>query len=114
MEATVNYVPRRTCYDLLVEAKPSLPSLGFAINNSWICALGPEVGGYYTDVCAGDSGGPMSIIDDLTGRATVVGVVSGGLGCGGTTPAVYTNVEYFTPWIEHWLSVWEDKGLIDG
>jgi secreted trypsin-like serine protease len=113
MEATVNYVPRRTCYDLLVEANQSLPSKGFAINNSWICALGPEVGGYYTGTCSGDSGGPMSIIDDLTGRATVVGIASGVLECGGTTPGVYTNVEYFTPWIEHWLSVWEDKGLID-
>lgn len=109
MEATVNYVPRRTCYDALIETGGALlTSEGFALDNTWMCAQGAFVDGYYTDTCSGDSGGPMSIIDD-TGRATVVGIVSWGYGCGEDTPGVYANVEYYTPWIEHWLSVWEDK-----
>jgi len=112
MEATVNYVPRSSCYDQIVEYAGTAPlSKGLALESTWMCAQGAQVDGFYTDACQGDSGSPLSIIDD-NGDATVVGIVSWGFACGSEVPGIYSNVEYFTPWIEQWLSVWEKKGLV--
>lgn len=58
-----------------------------------ICA-GTRVG---TDSCRGDSGGPL--VD--TGTNTLVGLVSGGKGCGlRNTPSLYVDVAYYLAWIE--------------
>ncbi len=46
------------------------------------------------DACQGDSGGP------LTRRGVLVGLVSGGEGCGlAGRPALYTNVAFYADWI---------------
>ena len=64
----------------------SIRQLSFHISKYFICFKG-------------DSGGPI-IQRDQTGRATVVGVVSYGLGCGERgNPGVYTRVSYFIDWI---------------
>lgn len=51
------------------------------------------------DSCQGDSGGPLTREED-GGRRSLVGVVSGGKGCGAGKPAVYTRVSYYSAWID--------------
>lgn len=50
------------------------------------------------DSCQGDSGGPLTREED-GGKRSLVGVVSGGKGCGAGKPAVYTRVSYYSAWI---------------
>ena len=50
------------------------------------------------DSCQGDSGGPLTREED-GGKRSLVGVVSGGKGCGAGKPAVYTRLSYYTDWI---------------
>jgi len=50
------------------------------------------------DSCQGDSRGPLTREEDGGGRS-LVGVVSGGKGCGAGKPAVYTRVSYYADWI---------------
>ncbi len=50
------------------------------------------------DSCQGDSGGPLTREEDGGGRS-LVGVVSGGKGCGAGKPAVYTRMSYYADWI---------------
>lgn len=51
------------------------------------------------DSCQGDSGGPLTREED-GGKRSLVGVVSGGKGCGAGKPAVYTRVSYYSDWIK--------------
>ncbi len=51
------------------------------------------------DSCQGDSGGPLTREED-GGKRSLVGVVSGGKGCGAGKPAVYTRVSYYADWIK--------------
>lgn len=50
------------------------------------------------DSCQGDSGGPLTREED-GGKRSLVGIVSGGKGCGAGKPAVYTRVSYYATWI---------------
>ena len=50
------------------------------------------------DSCQGDSGGPLTREED-GGARSLVGVVSGGKGCGAGKPAVYTRVSYYASWL---------------
>mgnify|MGYP002780659522 CR=1 FL=1 len=50
------------------------------------------------DSCQGDSGGPLTREED-GGQRSLVGVVSGGKGCGAGKPAVYTRVSYYADWL---------------
>lgn len=50
------------------------------------------------DSCQGDSGGPLTREED-DGTRSLVGVVSGGKGCGAGKPAVYTRMSYYADWI---------------
>ncbi|KAL1116034.1 hypothetical protein AAG570_005529 [Ranatra chinensis] len=68
----------------------------FKLHESFVCAGGiPE-----EDTCTGDGGGPLvcplSVEPD---RYLQMGIVSWGIGCGNSTPAVYTNVQHFMPWL---------------
>ncbi|CAG7684043.1 unnamed protein product [Allacma fusca] len=68
-----------------------------AILDSMVCA-GHELGG--KDTCRGDTGGPL-ILNDIKDGRTVIGISSWGLGCGNPGfPGVYTNVGFYTDWIE--------------
>jgi secreted trypsin-like serine protease len=54
----------------------------------------------------GDSGGPLVIKNATSGVATVVGVVSFGIGCGQPNYyGVYTDVFQFLPWIRSIIGV---------
>ena len=59
---------------------------------SMICAIPTTPGG---GTCAGDSGGPL-LIDAGDSQATLVGLVSAGFGCGGTSPEIFARVDTST------------------
>lgn len=68
------------------------------ISEGQYCAFDPSG---RNDSCQGDSGGPLQLlIGPDSDMATVVGIVSIGIGCGSTLPALYTRVAYYVEWIE--------------
>lgn len=93
MMGEVSYVKQQTCasnehYRNLADG-PWIPKPG------QICAGSGE----QVDACKGDSGGPM--VWKRNDGALLVGLVSFGPGCGQPdTPGVYTDVRYFSDWIE--------------
>ena len=66
----------------------------FQLHSSEVCA-GGEVG---KDACTGDGGSPL-VCQAKSGRWTVVGLVTWGVGCGSDTPGVYAKVSSFRNWI---------------
>jgi len=66
----------------------------FQLHTSEVCA-GGEVG---KDACTGDGGSPL-VCQAQSGRWTVVGLVTWGVGCGSDTPGVYAKVASFRDWI---------------
>lgn len=78
------------------------------ISNSQYCANHPNNS---QDSCAGDSGGPLQIMDNY-GTAKVVAIVSFGVNCREPIPelpGVYTRVSNYIEWIER--NVWPN-GII--
>lgn len=51
------------------------------------------------DSCGGDSGGPLLLQDSKTENLELVGIISYGLACATSKPAVNTRVTCFLPWI---------------
>jgi len=66
----------------------------FQLSDSEICA-GGQVG---KDACTGDGGSPL-VCQALSGRWTVVGLVTWGVGCASDVPGVYARLSHFTQWI---------------
>jgi len=66
----------------------------FSLSPSEVCA-GGEVG---KDACTGDGGSPL-VCQSTTGKWTVVGIVTWGVGCASDIPGVYARVSHFTDWI---------------
>jgi len=67
----------------------------YSITDGMICA-----GESGKDSCQGDSGGPLVHFDE-NGKASLVGVVSWGIGCGTwLKPGVYAKVAQYADWIE--------------
>merc|ERR1712154_436355 len=67
----------------------------FRLDKSEICA-GGEVG---KDACTGDGGSPL-VCQASTGRWTVVGLVTWGVGCASDIPGVYARVSEFRNFID--------------
>merc|ERR1712013_315123 len=67
----------------------------FSLSQSEICA-GGQVG---KDACTGDGGSPL-VCQGLSGRWTVVGLVTWGVGCASDVPGVYARMSHFTQWID--------------
>jgi hypothetical protein len=67
----------------------------FRLSDSEICA-GGEVG---KDACTGDGGSPL-VCQAKSGRWTVVGLVTWGVGCASHIPGVYARVSHFQRWID--------------
>ena len=55
--------------------------------------------GVFSGSCKGDSGGPLTA-QDKNDKRTLIGIVSGGIGCGKGIPGWYTKVSFFFPWID--------------
>jgi len=66
----------------------------FSLDESEMCA-GGEVG---KDACTGDGGSPL-VCEAKSGRWTVVGLVTWGIGCASDVPGVYARMSYFRDWI---------------
>ena len=56
-----------------------------------------EDSGYFSGACRGDDGGPLTVEAD--GQTTLVGIVSGGLGCGNGIPNWFTRVSFYEEWM---------------
>jgi len=72
------------------------PGLGnnFSLSSNEVCAGGEEG----KDACTGDGGSPL-VCQGTSGRWTVVGLVTWGVGCASDVPGVYAKVSYFKDWI---------------
>jgi len=66
----------------------------FQLDSSEICA-GGEIG---KDACTGDGGSPL-VCQAQSGRWTVVGLVTWGIGCASHLPGVYVDISQFRDWI---------------
>jgi len=55
--------------------------------------------GIFKGSCKGDSGGPLTTPND-EGRTTLIGIVSGGIGCGKGYPGWYTHVAFHINWVK--------------
>jgi len=66
----------------------------FRLHPSEICA-GAEVG---KDACTGDGGSPL-VCQAQSGRWTVMGLVTWGVGCASELPGVYARISHFRDWI---------------
>ena len=64
------------------------------------------------DTCAGDSGGPLFIVQN--GQQIQVGITGFGNGCGlPNFYGIYTNVSHFIPWLGNYIDVpFQDAALI--
>lgn len=84
----------------------SIRGSSFRLHESFVCAGGQEG----KDTCSGDGGSPlMCPITGQINRYYQVGIVSWGVQCGMKgIPGVYTNVPFFTMWIEKAL---KDRGI---
>ena len=55
--------------------------------------------GVFAATCPGDSGGPLITRDlEREERKTLIGIVSGGAGCGQGVPVWYTDISYHADW----------------
>jgi len=74
------------------------PGLGnnFSLSSNEVCAGGEEG----KDACTGDGGSPL-VCQGTSGRWTVVGLVTWGVGCASDVPGVYAKVSYFKDWINN-------------
>ena len=103
---------KRMCFRSTAKAQiaTALPN---GLNYGMMCAQGlPNKRGIITSSCKGDSGGPLT-----TGRGqrtedreTLVGIVSGGIGCGKGVPGWYTKVSFFYPWINCIIQTTKETG----
>ena len=91
--AEVSLIPIRQCYQIYAnEGKEDF------ITSKKVCTT--SYGGNKERApCFGDSGGPLAC-SNFRGQAILVGIVSGGAGCGiFKYPAVYTKVRRYLNWI---------------
>jgi len=111
LEADVTIISNEACKEQFEKNITSLQNkavvssnlckaLPFGLKSSLLCVQGIQNDeGTFTGSCEGDSGGPLTT-QDRENKRTLVGLVSGGLGCGLGFPGWYTKVEYYKDWID--------------
>ena len=81
--------------------KTGTKHLPYGLNYGMFCAQGLQSeDGIFSGSCRGDSGGPLQTADPSNDdRTTLIGIVSGGIGCGKGVPGWYTKVSFHIKWI---------------
>jgi len=87
LQTTVDYVSPNDC-------NAAFGGQTGAVSAGMLCAY--EEG---EDTCQGDSGGPLFRMGSDALDDALVGLVSWGVDCGGSTPGVYTRISYYYDWI---------------
>ena len=76
--------------------KNKIPALRNGLGSGQYCAYDPQS---KSDSCQGDSGGPLQVYRGTSSIPYVLGIVSFGISCGTSLPAVYTRVAFYNEWI---------------
>ena len=81
--------------------KQGTTHLPYGLNYGMFCAQGQQnKEGIFSGSCKGDSGGPLQTENtNNEDRTTLIGIVSGGIGCGRGIPGWYTKVSFHIDWI---------------
>lgn len=94
-------MPLAECNSILLQYNDnhnkSQPALRNGIDESQYCAYDPQGNG---DSCQGDGGGPLQFIPNDSTVAHIVGVISFGISCGTSYPAIHARVAHYLDWIE--------------
>ena len=69
-------------------------ALPLGITPGILCSQGTPVGEVFSGTCRGDSGGPLKI-KNSGDRDTLIGIISGGAGCGQNFPNWFTKVSFY-------------------
>lgn len=94
LKVDLEYFPNNECQNNYNNVQVEYLPRGI-LDESQICA-GSHLD--LKDTCQGDSGGPLQIRNEIL---YLVGITSFGKACGvANSPAVYTRVSYYIPWIE--------------
>lgn len=94
MKVSLHIYPNEQCQKYF----PNIRGMEQGVTDAMICA-GDLVGG--RDTCQGDSGGPLQVVLEEYCMYSIIGVTSFGRFCGfPNSPAIYTNVSHYIPWIE--------------
>jgi len=108
LEANVTIISNNDCVEALnynltdnsVARKQIDQALPQGLSYGLLCARGEKINeNVYRGSCKGDSGGPLTTKDEED-RTTLVGIVSGGIGCGKGYPGWYTKVAFHSEWVQ--------------
>ena len=76
------------------------------------CSQGIYKDGVFSGPCRGDAGGPLTAKNKKNkNRTTLIGIISGGVGCGKGVPSWYTRVSHHEKWIR---CIIEMSGKLNG
>lgn len=109
LEANVTVISNELCKEYLdyngtqrVQVKKKINNaLSNGLNYGLFCTQGyQDENGVFTGSCKGDSGGPLKTRFLDSKKDTLIGIVSGGVGCGSGIPGWYTKVSFYAPWID--------------
>lgn len=108
LESMVTVIDNKECASLMsqktskrFDARTQLKlTLNKGLNEQLLCTLGvyDDKTKAFSGPCEGDSGGPVYV--EINGKQTLVGIVSGGIGCGVDIPTWHTKISEYLPWIE--------------
>ncbi|KAI4542296.1 hypothetical protein MG293_007675 [Ovis ammon polii] len=91
-EGKVSFIENKFCNMLYGFAKGK----NLSVQEDMLCAADFSTG---KSICQGDSGGPL--VCDFSGSWVLMGLASWGFDCRHPVyPSIFTNVTYFTDWIE--------------
>ena len=121
LESGVKIISNAECVEILsynatdniivrIQIEKAFP-YGLSADN--ICAIGFQntTTGVFSGACKGDSGGPLYV--DENGIKKLIGIVSGGVGCGQGYPGWFTNISHYIPWLECMNDVIQNNKRLD-
>ncbi|XP_020278554.1 venom serine protease 34-like [Pseudomyrmex gracilis] len=88
-EVNTNVISLHECYSYY-KNKPDM-----TVTEKNICTYKPG-----KDACQMDSGGPILWQNPTTRNLVLIGIISGGIGCGGDSPSINTRVGAYVDWIQ--------------